>query len=97
MKAAVTEDSRVPFDPTLMRSCLAGCLLCGGSVAVVGIFIPWTDEMRCAVLRLRTRAVVPGSVPSLAYGLCRDHAADLSAPDQVEAAIVTAAAKVAVQ
>ena len=97
MRTFANDGSRVPFDPAQLGASLGGCLLCGARVVVVGVFVPQTSEMHAAVLCLREHRLTPGVIPSLAYGLCRQHALDERAPDQVEAAILTAAARVVVQ
>jgi hypothetical protein len=67
-----TEDgSRVAFDPATMR--VAGCLLCGRRIAVVGIFIPTTEVMRAVVRRLRKHPAREQSTACLSYGLCTHH------------------------
>lgn len=80
---------RVPFD---------GCLLCGRPVVMVGVFVPADDAMHNAVMTLRRHPVRPMSAPGLAYGLCREHAAD---PEEsiglVEARLEQLAARVVVQ
>ena len=53
-----TEDGRRrPFDPTQVP--LDGCLLCGGSIDIVGGFAPSSAAMRAAVLPLRRHPVRP--------------------------------------
>ena len=97
MKTFASDGSRVPFDPAKLGSSLGGCLLCGAPVVVVGVFVPHTSEMRAAVLCLREHRLIPGVVPTIAYGLCRHHALDERAPVRVETAILTAAARVVFQ
>ncbi len=94
----VYEDGgRVPFDPTRMGRHLAGCLLCGRRIAAVGVFLPKTDAMRAAILRLREHPVPARSTSAISYGLCRHHLAQPDVTKRVEKAIEAAAAKVVVQ
>ncbi|MDO8795077.1 MAG: hypothetical protein Q7J25_10710 [Vicinamibacterales bacterium] len=89
---------RALFNAGAVGKTLAGCLLCGARVVMVGVFCPTDDEARAAILRLRQHALHTGSMPALVYGLCRRHARDLDrAAPQVEAAILAAAGKVQVQ
>ena len=67
------DGERTPFNPFKMGAQLAGCLLCGGRVTAVGVFIPSTDDMRTVVLRLRQHPVPPHTTPCVAYGVCADH------------------------
>jgi hypothetical protein len=97
IKSFARDGSSVPFDPAEVAVDLAGCMLCGGPIAVVGVFHPQTAEMQTAVLRLRTHVIAPGLTPALAYGLCRHDAEDPEAPDRVEAAILAAAQRVTAQ
>jgi hypothetical protein len=92
------DGSRVPFDPNLTGRQLAGCFLCGRRVVMVGVFMPTTDDMRAVVLRLRQHSVPARTTSAFAYGLCHQHAADIDATsEQVEAALVAAAAHVVTQ
>lgn len=91
-------DQREPFDPDMVGRELAGCLLCGRPVVLIGIFTPNNDEGRAAVLRLRTHPLRPRSDAGLAYGLCRGHARDTDrAATQVEDAIVAMTQRVVLQ
>jgi hypothetical protein len=91
-------DGRVPFDPTITARRLDGCLLCHGrSIAIVGVFIPATDEMRAVLLRLRRHAQPTKSTSALTYGLCADCVDLDDVTARVECAIEAAAAKVVLQ
>jgi hypothetical protein len=90
------DGSRVPFDP--QTADLAGCLLCSRRrIAMIGVFVPATDQMRSVVLRLRQHPSRASSTACLAYGLCRDCAGRASVLDEVEAAIEAAAERVTLQ
>jgi hypothetical protein len=88
---------RVPFDPEMVAPHTAGCVLCGGTSAVIGIFAPTTAAMRAVILRLRTHAVHERSTPAIAYALCPACVAYEDATDRVEDALTAAAARVGVQ
>ena len=87
---------RRPFSPERAARELAGCIICGGPVGVVGVFQPESDEMLTSILRLRTQPLRECSTPGLVYGLCRWHAADPDL-DRIEAVILRCAATVKVQ
>ena len=89
--------TRIPFDPMKMRDRIAGCILCGRRVAAIGVFIPDTDDMRAAVLRLRTHVVPTRTTSAVTYGLCKRHADLDGVTDRVEAAIMNASQSVCVQ
>jgi hypothetical protein len=91
------DGSRVPFNPATTHAQLVGCLLCGAPVAMVGVFIPATDEMRAVVMRLRMHATRPRSTPCMAYGLCDRHVAEDDVTRRVESALIAAAEQVVLQ
>jgi hypothetical protein len=64
---------------------------------MIGVFVPSTDEMQAAVLRLRMAPVPARMSCALSYGLCADHAHDWNLAARVEQAIREAAAQVRVQ
>ena len=75
------DGERERFTPTRARQRLAGCLLCGSPIVCVGVFEPYDDTTRNAVLRLRQKPLRPSSSPALFYGLCAEHAAELTTGD----------------
>lgn len=73
----------------------AGCFLCRHRhIVALGIFLPQTDEMRAAVLLLRTRPPAAGRGAGLAYGLCRHCFEMPDVTQRIEDAIVAAAGNV---
>jgi hypothetical protein len=89
---------RVPFDPLTTGAQLAGCVLCGRRpIKAVGLFVPDTDAMRAAVLRLRQYPTRARSSSAIAYGLCARHFDEPGVTDRVEAALVAGADRVVVQ
>ncbi len=92
-----TDDGRrESFDPRLTSERIAGCLLCGRPVVMVGVLRPIDDVMRQAVITLRQHPMRDGSDVGISYGLCAKHSV---APDteRVERVILAAAARVVVQ
>jgi hypothetical protein len=59
-----------------MHGTPGGCALCGEPAIIVGVFVPESDDMRGAVLALRT-APVHGPI-GVAYGVCEKQARDMS-------------------
>ncbi|MEP7310162.1 MAG: hypothetical protein ABJA98_32045 [Acidobacteriota bacterium] len=96
---ACTPTGREPFDPQRFASQLAGCLLCGRPIKVVGMYIPQTPEAEAMVLRLRRHAPYPTTMPCLGYGLCKKHwkADRETTAAQVEGVFRRTAATVTVQ
>jgi hypothetical protein len=92
-----TDGTRIPFDPQTVRP--TGCILCGRRrIAVVGIFIPATDDMRAVVLKLRRHPIQSTTKWSgIVYGLCRRCMQYPDAADRVEMALEAAAQKVVLQ
>ena len=90
------DGARVAFDPQRTRQQLAGCVLCGGPIAAVGVFRPIDEVMRRAVITLRQHPVRAGSDGGMAYGLCAQHAVDPDT-DRVERVILAAAERITVQ
>ena len=56
-----------------------GCYLCGEPMIIVGVFVPDDEEKRVAVLALRTAPLHPERTVGVAYGVCEEHARDMSA------------------
>jgi hypothetical protein len=69
---------REPFNPARARDSLAGCLLCGSRIVVIGLFAPYDDATQQIVLTLRRQPLRPNSTPGVLYGLCALHGAELS-------------------
>jgi hypothetical protein len=70
----------------------SGCYLCGQPVVIVGVFVPDDDEKRNAVLALRTAPLDPDRAVGLAYGVCEEHARDMSTTTEaVEAKLLAEA------
>ena len=86
---------RVPFDPR--DSGLSECCLCGWPMAVVGVFTPQTDELKTALLKLRTKPLLDGRAVSAAYALCGAHSHEPRVTDRVEKMFLAHASKVTVQ
>ena len=54
------------------------CALCGEPPIIVGVFVPNDDEMKGAVLALRATPLDPDRSFGVAYGVCEEHARDMS-------------------
>src|SRR5438046_3059395 len=76
---------REPFDPAAIRQLLL-CLLCGKPAECVGLFHSNDDATRQVVLTLRRHPTRPFSDPGLVYGLCKQHAAEVTSGDPKRAA-----------
>ena len=91
---------RIPFDPEHLGHTIAGCLLCGDRpIALVCVFVPHTEAMRTAVMRLRTHPIRAGqAMVGVTYGLCAYHAeSDDTTTARVEARIEAMAKQVRIQ
>jgi hypothetical protein len=89
------DGERIPFDPLTMGAHLGGCLFCRRPITVVGVFIPDSEPLKNAVLRLRTHPVPERTTSAFSYGLCERHIANPEQiADLVEAWILDAASRV---
>lgn len=79
------DGEREAFTPERARQQIAGCLLCGQRIICVGVFEPFDEMTRNAVLLLRQHPARPYSTPGLLYGLCAEHANEVISGDRARA------------
>jgi hypothetical protein len=86
------------MDPAAIANTLSGCIICHRRpVVAVRYFIPVTDEMYAAVVRLRQVPLKQNSTPALAYGLCKKHVRNIEKSAARAEARIYAVAKLMVE